>query len=249
MSALHVSPAELEELLKPVLNGQQPLTPIYRPQQPPEAQPEQIAEGYQYTVWQQTKVDGQTMGWAERRLVIRSLKQAHRQAVVLRTRVNKALASIEALNQRGQGKKCFREEASLREAVEQILTRYEVSGIISLSYSTHLTQRPLRRYGSLTGKKVDQWVDVKGEINEAAMTAAIGKLGWRVYATNQPQETLSLEQAVLAYRSEYLIERGIGRLKNKPLSLTPMYLASEERVKVFPFGKALIRLLVIGLSS
>ena len=43
------------------------------------------------------------------------------------------------------------------------------------------------------------------------------------------------------YRSEYLIERDFGRLKGLPLSLQPMYLASEDRVK------GLVRLLTIGL--
>ena len=46
---------------------------------------------------------------------------------------------------------------------------------------------------------------------------------------------------MLAYRSEYLIERDFSRLKGAPLSLRPMYLASEERVK------GLLRLLLIGL--
>jgi hypothetical protein len=32
---------------------------------------------------------------------------------------------------------------------------------------------------------------------------------------------LSLAQAVLAYRSEYQVERSFGRLKGRPLSLTP----------------------------
>jgi len=36
------------------------------------------------------------------------------------------------------------------------------------------------------------------------------------------QADLTLQQAVLAYRGEYLIERGFGRLKGKSLSLTPM---------------------------
>jgi len=33
----------------------------------------------------------------------------------------------------------------------------------------------------------------------------------------------------LAYREEFLIERGFGRLKGKQLSLTPMYLHSDTR--------------------
>jgi transposase len=69
----------------------------------------------------------------------------------------------------------------------------------------------------------------------------IRSLGWRVYATNQPEEQLCLEQAVLAYRKQFVIEHPIGRLKNKPLSLTPMYLSTEARVK------GLVRLLSIAL--
>src|SRR5712691_4487006 len=45
-----------------------------------------------------------------------------------------------------------------------------------------------------------------------------------------PSAELSLQQAVLAYREEYLVERGFGRLKGKPLSLTPLYLDADERV-------------------
>jgi transposase len=54
-------------------------------------------------------------------------------------------------------------------------------------------------------------------------------------------EQLSLEQAVLAYRSEYLVERSLGRLKGRPLSLTPMYVQRDDH------ATGLIRLLSIAL--
>ncbi|MBC7252053.1 MAG: transposase [Anaerolineae bacterium] len=79
------------------------------------------------------------------------------------------------------------------------------------------------------------------EVDEAAVEEAVRRLGWRVYATNAPQERLSLTQAVLAYRSEYIIERAFGRLKGKPLSLSPMYLQRDDH------ATGLIRLLSIGL--
>jgi transposase len=46
---------------------------------------------------------------------------------------------------------------------------------------------------------------------------------------------------VLAYRNEYLVERAMGRLKGRPLSLTPMYLEGDDH------ATGLIRLLSIGL--
>ena len=67
------------------------------------------------------------------------------------------------------------------------------------------------------------------------------RLGWRIYSTNQPVEQLSLEQAVLAYRSEYLVESSLGRLKGRPLSLKPMYVQRDDH------ATGLIRLLSIAL--
>jgi transposase len=50
-----------------------------------------------------------------------------------------------------------------------------------------------------------------------------------------------LQEAVLAYRTEYLVERAMGRLKGRPLSLTPMYLARDDH------ATGLIRLLSMGV--
>jgi transposase len=78
-------------------------------------------------------------------------------------------------------------------------------------------------------------------VDEAALEAAIRRLGWRMYGTNQPVEQLSLAQAVLAYRSEFQVERSLGRLKGQPLSLTPMYVQRDDH------ATGLIRLLSIAL--
>src|SRR5216684_2427538 len=71
--------------------------------------------------------------------------------------------------------------------------------------------------------------------------AAVEQLGWRVYATNQPADGLSLPQAVEAYRDEYLVERNFGRLKGHPLSLSPMYVERDDH------ATGLVRLLSLAL--
>jgi acetolactate synthase small subunit len=70
---------------------------IYR--QKEEGVVEQIAEGYERTESLSAVVDGKTINWIERRLVIRSLQQAEA----------KAQAALEALNEHKQGKAHFRE--------------------------------------------------------------------------------------------------------------------------------------------
>ena len=100
----------------------------------------------------------------------------------------------------------------------------------------------MRAYrGRAAGTKVDRQSTVEVRVDEEVLATAVSRFGWRVYGTNQPSEKLSLEQAVLAYRSADLVERRLGRLKGRPRSLTPMYVQQDDH------ATGLIRLLSIVL--
>jgi transposase len=239
LSATQLPDAELERVLEPVWAGRQALEPIYQPEQEGDLAPK-LAEGFRYEVKITAEHDGQPLTWIEQRLVVRSLKLAERQERALHQRLEQATAAIAELNVAGQGKKRFTDESALAEAVEAIIAKHRVAGLLEVDYQTHLDERPKRRYRDRPARvERTQTVTVQVHIDEAALALAVRRLGWRVYATDQAE--LSLTEAVLAYRQAYLIERGFGRLKGRALSLTPMYLNSEARVK------GLIRLLSLGL--
>src|SRR5437588_7207383 len=188
------------------------------------------------------KVDGTVQSWTERRLVVRSVRHAHAAEAALRARVAKAMAQIEALNQRGRGKKRFETMAALRQAVVAIVQRYGVENLVWFRVTPYVTPRPVRAYRRRPARvEHDRHATVEVCVDEAAVEAAVRRLGWRVYGTNQPVEQLSLAQAVLAYRSEFQVERSLGRLKGQPLSLTPMYVQRDDH------ATGLIRLLSIAL--
>ena len=187
-------------------------------------------------------INGEAITWTERWLVIRSLKQARAAERALRARLTKAQAAPAALNERQRGKKRFREMEPLRRAAEAILERYRVQGLLQLSCREIVHERPVRCYGGRpAGVRVEREVRVIAVVDEAALEKAVRRLSWRVYAINQPAEQLSLTRAALAYRSQYIIERGFGLLRGKPLLLTPMYLQRDDH------ATGLFRLLSIGL--
>lgn len=227
-------------LLTPIWRGQQPVTVVTRRAVGEEADP--IAEGYESPVELTAEVAGHSMAWTERRLVVRSLAHARQQEQALRHRLTQALAALTALNECRQGKPRWRDEAALRTAAATIVAKHRVPGLIQLQYTIATHTRWVRRYRTRPAElRVEHDCQVSVQVDDTAVQTAIARLGWRVYATNQTPEHLSLEQAVLAYRAEYQIERGFGRLKGKPLSLTPLYLTSEARVT------GLIRLLMLAL--
>jgi transposase len=231
---------EFDAALEAVCKGDHTLSSVVR--EGPKGQPELIAEGYEYPVAMSQKVDGKVQSWSERRLVIRSVRHAQAAEAALRARVAKALAQIEALNQRGRGKKRFETVSAFRQAVVAIGQRYGVENLLWFRLTPHVTSRAVRAYrGQPARVDYDRHATVEVRVDEAALEATIGRLGWRVYGTNQPTASLSLAQAVLAYRSEYQVERSFGRLKGRPLSLTPMYVQRDDH------ATGLIRLLSIAL--
>jgi transposase len=240
LSAVQLPPDVLEGYLVPIWTGQQPLTRITR--LTATGKQAYIADGYERLEPLTAVVAGEAVTWTERRLVVRSRQLVRAGETALRVRLAKAQAAVAALNDRGRGKPRFTERPALQAAVEAILTRYRVQGLLAVHYTERVQARPLRRYGSRpTTIHVERDVQVTAVVDRHAVAGAIHQLGWRVYATNAPSAHLSLAQAVRAYRSEYLVERDMSRLKGQPLSLTPMYLERDDHVT------GLIRLLSVGL--
>jgi transposase len=240
LSALQLPAEVLQDSLAPVWAGAQDLTWITRERA--DGQRERLAEGYERVETQTTMHAGQPLTWPERRLVVRSLHQAQAGEAALRARLAQAQAGVAALNERGRGKARFTAVAPWRQAVEAVLQRYRVHGLLRVDDEEHSQERRVRGDGGRPARvRVEHDVRVHTTVDEAALEAAVRRLGWRVYATNQPAAHLSLSQAVLAYRSEYLIERSFGRLKGAPLSLTPMDVERDDH------ATGLIRLLSIGL--
>ena len=237
---VQLAEGEFEAALEAVWKGEQALSAVVR--EGPQGQEELIAEGYEYPVALSQQVEGKVESWTERRLVVRSVRQAQAAEAALRARVTKALAQMEALNQRGRGRKRFETVSALRQAVVAIVQRYGVEQLVWFRLTPHITTRSVRAYrGQPARVAYDRDTTVEVCVDAVALEATIRRLGWRVYGTNQSAASLSLTQAVLAYRSEYQVERSLGRLKGRPLSLTPMYVQRDDH------ATGLIRLLSIAL--
>jgi transposase len=230
----------LEEALERVWSGGQALSAVWREQE--QGGPQLIAQGYEHEVPMSVEVEGRRRAWSERRLIVRSVRHAEAAEVALRARVAKAKAQVEALNRRGRGRTRFEDGETLRQAVTAIVQRHRVEDFLWLRYDHHTTTRPVRAYQHRPAYvKEDHHATVEVRVDEAALESAVRRLGWRIYSTNQPSADLSLAQAVLAYRSEYQVERSLGRLKGRPLSLRPMYVQRDDH------ATGLIRLLSIAL--
>ena len=235
LPAVQMPAIELQALLAPVWTGQQGLTPIHRDSEATPDKPEHIADGFTYHV---TLEVGDTQ-WQEIRLVVKSLKHADASQKTLDKHLLRAQEEIEALNQRGRGHKRLNIEQT-NAAVDAILKAHKVTGLLTVQ-SHVTTQTKLKRaYKGQPAQAVTRVnVTVQTLRDDSAYEERVRALGWRVFACNDPE--LSLQEAVLAYREEYLIERGFNRLRGKTLGMTPLYLNSTTRIK------GLIRLLCIGL--
>jgi transposase len=247
LSQVQMPSEKLAQLLAPVWTGQQNLSALYQPTPSPSpgevAAPEVlIGQGYSLERAQKAVVAGEEHTWTERLLVVRSTKWQQAQQHSLQARLEKAQAQIEELNKRKRGKRRWPNRAALEQAVQAILDHFKVAKLVQISYVESLIVHARRRYQTRAADEVVQWSgQVVVAVDAPALVQAEAELGWRVYATNHRESELSLQKAILAYRSEYLVEHNFGRLKGRGLSLQPMYLAIDTRVK------GLVRLLTLAL--
>lgn len=241
LGLVQVSADAIDTRLAPVWRKRQRLTTIYSPRDAA-GQRERLALGFEWRATVKATVADTTRTWRERRFLIKSLSHAAAQEKGLRARLAQAQQSLLALNRRGRGHRSYPDRAPLQAAAEAMVQQHEVVGLLHLAYQAHSTQRTVRAYGTRPARMADTTdYQLQVKVRATPLARAIRRLGWRVYATNHAVRELSLSQAVLAYRQQYLEERGFGRLKGRSLALSPMYLNTDQRVT------GLIRLLSLGL--
>jgi transposase len=214
--------------LRPVWDGAQALSPVWRPG--PEGQPDElVAEGFGVDVALTAWIEEEEVQWTERRWLVRSQAYAQAQEAALERRLATALTALQALPTRKQGKKQLF-HAELVDAAAAIGTRARVEGLLRCTVRAVLTTRPKRAYGARPARaETAVSFVIAVQRDEGAIAAQKREMGWQVYATNGVG--LALPQVVWAYRGQYRIENDWSRLKGRPLGLTPLYLQDEGRIQ------------------
>ena len=239
LPAVQMPKETLQALLEPVWTGEQSLAPVYRSPETETTKPEHIADGFCYPVILKADYEGNAIEWQEQRLVVHSLKQAAAQEKALAARLEKAEQAIAKLNLRGRGRKCM-DENELPAKVNAILECHGVADLLTIEIIPEIKTVHKRAYGQRADEAVTTTTfTVRTSRNVTAYENTVRNLGWKVFVCNDLE--LGLTEAVLAYRDEYIIERGFNRFRGKMLGITPLFLSSTTRIK------GLIRLLSIAL--
>lgn len=240
LSAVQMPAEQLASRFQPVLDRQQQLLPILRPDRVPLGDGERklIAEGFEWVEIQQH--DG--FCWQERRLLIRSVAYRNAASRNLDNHLHQACQEIRKLGDHGKGKRPPSNPEALQAAIDKILSAHRVEGLVKVPLKVMTNERTIRGYKGQPDRVETLYdMSVSCHIDAEAVDKAKELLGCRVFVTNAPVEQMSLADSVLTYRDEYRIETNFGRLKGQPLSIAPMYLQREDHIK------GLIRLLSIGL--
>jgi transposase len=208
-----------------------------------------VAAGYEFSRDLSATIEDKLVTWTERVLIVRSTALAKRDATVMTNRLAQAKAKLKALTpEPGRGKRQFRTERTLRTAVDALLTRYDVQGLLTVQWERqeqHITRylkpgRPTADSPTRIDTQV-RYVITAVQRDETAIQARYLRLGWRPYATSAIPERFPFTHAMQHYRQGWGVERDFHLVKDAPLGLSPLFVWRDDQIK------GLVRLLTLAL--
>jgi transposase len=197
-----------------------------------------LAKGYSFERSVTGAVADGAHTWTERVLVVRSERYRQVQQAGWEKRLQQATTRLLALTPApGRGKRQIQDEATLIAAADAILHAETVAGLLTYAFERQ-EQRHTQYLGRGRGgpdRPQREELTVRYQISAVsrqadAIAAQEQTLGWRAYVTNAPATQLTLANAVLTYRDEWLIERNFHRLKGAPLSLDPLFVKRADQI-------------------
>lgn len=196
-----------------------------------EAQP--IGQGFCVErVLTATSEAGTLHTWTERWLVTQSYAHARRAQQRLHARLDKAEQKLQRLRPTAT-----ETAAEFLARAERVAQHQHVAGLFHIQVTTEVTTRrcylqrgrpgPHTPYEDVTEQRLHLHV----QRNTEAITRAQTLCGWRIYVTNVPADRMSLAQATVYYRDQWLNERGYHRFKRGSLPALPLWLRIPARIK------------------
>ena len=169
--------------------------------------------------------------WHERYLVVYSQSLAVSALRGQQQRINTAQTALNKLTTKpGQDRE------QLSHKVENILKRYRVKDFFSTMITEVVTKlsRHVGRGRPSKNSPTEEVTSICLELHIQQIDTAIKEAetlaGWRLYVTNAPTTKLTLPQAVMYYRDEWLLERGFHRFKRGSLPALPIYFQNQDRI-------------------
>jgi transposase len=229
----NVKAQQWDEWLDVIIEGNQPATLIWQDDR-------LLGGGYEFSR-SLTLVDEEKdmpVSWTERVQLVRSHEQAKQETALLAKHLEQAETALARLTPPpGRGHRQFRAEENLQTAIDNLLRRYQVSGLLTVTWQREetLTTRYIGRGRGGADRPTGTDVKVRYVLhtirrNEPAIEQQQRRLGWRAYVTNLPQEQWSLTDTVIHYRAGYCVERDFHLIKDRPLGLSPLYVHRDDQI-------------------
>lgn len=202
----------------------------------------EIAQGFEIKREQKYLTNDDLYKWNERLLIVQSYSHAKVMDRNLDDKLKRTVEDILQLNVKGRGRKPPSTLDEMKQRVQKIISDRKVDDLLILEYKDSRQIKNIRAYKDKPARVEEKIeIEVSVSINENAVSAIKQTHGWRAFATNAKDSEIDIQDAVLIYRDEYLIEHNFARLKGRDLSIDPLYLQRDDHIK------GLTRLLLIAL--
>lgn len=204
--------------------------------------------GFEHLRPMKKMVDDKLIEWDERLFLVQFPDLLQRQIRDLEKRMEKTKSLLAVLSpEPGQGKHVFRKEDELRTAIDKVLEKQAVTGLMEVKIDCRETRTTkfVGRGRGAVDRKTHEVVDTRYFVGTITpLLVEIEKcrqgLGWRIFASNAPVEKLTMIQAIVEYRKGWGLERNFHILKDQPLGISPLFVHNDDQII------GLTRLLLLG---
>ncbi len=192
-----------------------------------------------------------------RMIILYDQKVAARKRKALRARVAKTQSIFEEL-QGKLNKYKLKTESAIAQKCDAVLKKYRTGDFFQytisndpiITYRNKKKGRPAKNEIPEKTAVVTDDFSVTLQFDQAVIDKELDRCGYYPLITNKPEDTLSIEEAMLAHKNQYKCEH-INRRAKSSLNIEPIYLQTPERIEsmLFLFKIALQMVVLIERTA